>query len=126
MPNIWWRGPGLRYTDLRPYERVQAAIAEGEHLHPGYANEIEAGVSRAWAKVPFQKGGWPGDENLDYSVPERLRSPEGAIYFAGDQLSGLTGWQEGGCLGDLRGSRGDQRTSDGRRSLRRQRPIVSA
>ncbi len=95
---IWWRGPGLRYTDLRPYERVQAAIAEGEHLHPGYANEIEAGVSRAWAKVPFQKGGWPGDENLDYSVPERLRSPEGAIYFAGDQLSGLTGWQEGAVL----------------------------
>jgi monoamine oxidase len=95
---IWWRGPGLRYTALRPYQRVQAAIAEGEHLHPGYANEIEAGVSRAWAKVPFQKGGWPGDENLDYSVPERLRSPEGAIYFAGDQLSGLTGWQEGAVL----------------------------
>ena len=89
---IWSYGPGLRYTDLRPDERVQAAIEEGERLHPGYADEIEAGVSRAWAKVPFQKGAW------GYDVSGRLRSPEGAIYFTGDHLSGLPGWQEGAVL----------------------------
>ena len=91
---IWSHTPGWRYTDLSPYERAQAAIEEGEHLHPGYANEIAAWVSRAWAKVPFQKGGWAEE----YSVSERLRSPEGAIYFAGEQLSALTGWQEGAVL----------------------------
>ena len=91
---IWSPEPGLRYSALHPDARAQAAIEEGERLHSGYANEIEAWVSRAWAKVPFQKGAWA----LDYSVSERLRSPEGAIYFAGEQLSGLSGWQEGAVL----------------------------
>ncbi len=91
---IWDDEPGLRYTDRTPFEREQAAIEEGEHLFPGYAGQIEAGVSRAWAKVPFQKGGY----TQGYSVAERLRSPEGAIYFAGEQTSGLTGWQEGAVL----------------------------
>jgi monoamine oxidase len=91
---IWDDEPGLRYTAMTPDERLQAAIAEGEHLHPGYAAEIEAGISRAWAKVRFQRGGWPES----YQVPARLREPDGAIYFAGDQLSALPGWQEGAAL----------------------------
>ena len=44
--------------------------------------------------MPYQKGAYA----LGYSVSERLRSPEGAIYFAGEQISGLTGWQEGAVL----------------------------
>jgi monoamine oxidase len=91
---IWDDEPGLRYTAMTPDERLQAAIAQGEHLHPGYAAEIEAGISRAWAKVRFQRGGWPES----YQVPARLREPDGAIYFAGDQLSALPGWQEGAAL----------------------------
>ncbi len=91
---IWDDEPGLRYTAMTPSERLQAAMAEGEHLHPGYTEEIESGVSRAWAKVPFQRGGWPES----YQVPARLREPDGAIHFAGDQLSALPGWQEGAAL----------------------------
>ena len=91
---IWDDEPGLRYTAMTPAERLQAAIAEGEALHPGYAAEIEAGVSRAWPKVRFQRGGWPAS----YQPPARLRQPDGAIYFAGDQLSALPGWQEGAAL----------------------------
>jgi monoamine oxidase len=91
---IWDDEPGLRYTAMTPAERLRAAIAEGEALHPGYAAEIEAGVSRAWPKVRFQRGGWP----VSYQPPARLRQPDGAIYFAGDQLSALPGWQEGAAL----------------------------
>lgn len=91
---IWDDEPGLRYAAMSPAERLQAAIAEGEALHPGYEAEIEAGVSRAWAKVRFQRGGWP----TSYQAPARLREPDGAIYFAGDQLSALPGWQEGAAL----------------------------
>ena len=91
---IWDDEPGRRYTAMSPAERLQAAIAEGELLHPGYEAEIEAGVSRAWAKVRFQRGGWPAS----YQAPARLREPDGAIYFAGDQLSALPGWQEGAAL----------------------------
>ena len=31
-------------------------------------------------------------------VPEALRQGEGPVYFAGDQVSALPGWQEGAIL----------------------------
>ena len=92
---IWSEEPGLRFARMTPPERLRAAVEEGERIHPGYATEIEAGLSRAWPKVPFQKGGWPtGDK-----APEALQRPDGAIYFAGDQVTALPGWQEGAVLG---------------------------
>ena len=91
---IWDPEPGQRYADMTPSDRLQAAAAEGELIHPGYAAELESGVSRAWAKVPFQRGGWPES----YKPPERLTEPDGRIHFAGDQLSALPGWQEGAAL----------------------------
>ncbi len=87
-------GQGERFANMTPPERLRAAIAEGERLHPGYADEIESGVSRAWLKVPYQKGGWPES----YKAPARLREPDGAIYLAGDQVTALPGWQEGAAL----------------------------
>ena len=91
---IWDPEPGLRYSEMTPSERLQAAVDEGELIHPGYATELESGVSRAWSKVRFQRGGWPES----YKPPEQLREPDGRIYFAGDQLSALPGWQEGAAL----------------------------
>ena len=87
-------GQGLRFTQMTPPERLRTAMAEGEQIHPGYADEIESGVSRAWLNVPFQKGGWP----RNYAAPPELLQPDGAIYFAGDQATALPGWQEGAAL----------------------------
>lgn len=92
---IWDDRPGVRFGGMTPPERLRAAVAEGEQLHPGYAAEIEYGVSQAWAKVPFQKGAWPGSR---HKSPEALQRPDGAVYFAGDQVTGLPGWQEGAAL----------------------------
>ena len=92
---IWDDEPCLRFAGMSPPERLRAAIAEGERIHPGYAAELESGVSRAWAKVPFQKGGWPeyGD-----GVPEALTRPDGPLHVCGDQITALPGWQEGAAL----------------------------
>ena len=87
-------GQGERFGRMSPEERLRTAIAEGEGIHPGYAAEIESGVSRAWAMVPFQKGGWPEA----YDPPAALQRPDGAVYFAGDQTTALPGWQEGSVL----------------------------
>ena len=87
-------GQGLRFTQMTPPERLRTAMAEGEQIHPGYTDEIESGVSRAWLNVPFQKGGWP----RNYAAPPELLEPDGAIYFAGDQATALPGWQEGAAL----------------------------
>ena len=91
---IWDDEPAARFAKMPPPERLQAAMAEGGRIHPGYSSEIESGVSRAWAKVPFQKGGWPESGG----VPEALTRPDGAIYICGDQITALPGWQEGAVL----------------------------
>ena len=91
---IWDEKPGIRYSAMTPRERLKAAIAEGEQIHPGYAEEITSGVSRAWSKAPFQKGGWPAS----YEAPDSLQKPDAAIYFAGDQVTALPGWREGAVL----------------------------
>ncbi len=92
---IWNDDAALRFAGMAPPERLKAAIEQGERIHSGYAAEIENGISRAWTKVPFQKGAWPESGK----VPEELRKPDGAIYFAGDQVTALPGWQEGAVLG---------------------------
>ena len=84
---------------MSPSQRLEAAKVVGERIHPGhYRNNVEAGVSRAWSEVPFQKGSWP-DFGL---VPvTALEEPDGAVYFAGDITSALSGWQEGSALSAL-------------------------
>ncbi len=92
---IWSREPGRRYSAMSAPERLRAALAEGEPLHPGYSGEMECGISRAWLNVPFQKGGWPS-RNPDAAAA--LRRGDGPFQFAGDQVTALPGWQEGALL----------------------------
>lgn len=92
------RNASLLYADMSYAGRLDAAIRAGERIHTGYGLKVENGVSRAWSEVAFQKGSWP-----DFgSVPvEHLKMPDGAVYFAGDHTSDLSGWQEGAALSAL-------------------------
>ena len=91
---IWDEKPCLRFAAMTPQQRLRVATDEGERLHPGYKQEIKAGVSRSWLKVPFQKGGWPTGN----AAPPVLQKPDGAVFFAGDQVSAMGGWQEGAAV----------------------------
>ena len=48
----------------------------------------------AWHRTKYNEGGW-----TQWSPPDRqkhlpvLREPQGRVYFAGDYISGLAGWQ---------------------------------
>ncbi|MDE0206571.1 MAG: FAD-dependent oxidoreductase [Candidatus Tectomicrobia bacterium] len=89
----------LSFAAMSPSQRVEAAIQAGERIHPGYyRNNVEAGVSRAWSEVPFQKGSWPDFGKVPVA---QLTEPDGAVYFAGDLTSALSGWQEGSALSAL-------------------------
>ena len=88
----------LRFAAMSPAQRLAAAIAAGERIHPGYGNKVEAGVSRAWSEVPYQKGSWP---DFEQAPVEALKQPDGAVHFAGDITSALSGWQEGSALSAL-------------------------
>jgi monoamine oxidase len=74
-----------------------------ERLHPGHGKELEKPIYVGWGHVPYNEGSWINsygpDENAGY---ETLIAPDGPIYFAGDHVSHILGWQEGAALSALR------------------------
>ncbi len=83
---------GDTFAAQSPQQRINASVTQGSRLHSEYAAEVARGVSVAWLKVPFQLGAW-GTSN-----PGILLSPDNNIFFAGEHLSLLQGWQEGAIL----------------------------
>ena len=105
---------------------MRASRLSVEKLHPGHGKELEKPVYVGWAEVPYQEGSWiatfgPGEveqEAADVDVAgaalgvEKMNSgyrtllePDGPIYFVGDHMSFLVGWQEGAALSSLRAIR---------------------
>ena len=67
---------GLRLARMSPAERIEAALAQGERVHPDYRQHVERGLSVAWSRM-------------------KLQEPVGRHYLVGDQVSYHPGWQEG-------------------------------
>lgn len=78
-------------------QRLELAMAGGKRLHPDFDKHvpINLGLSIAWKQVPYQLGGWADDWTCDQPVYNRLLKREGQFWVAGDQVSYLSGWQEG-------------------------------
>ena len=85
-----------RFTAMSAQERIEAALAQGEHLHPGYRNYMENGVSVAWYRMNHMLGCTARD--IDVETLAVLRRPEGRHYLLGDQISAHPGWQESAVL----------------------------
>ena len=49
---IWDDDVAVRFAGLVPEARAAAMAADGAVLHPGYAREVSAPVSVAWARMP--------------------------------------------------------------------------
>jgi monoamine oxidase len=83
-----------------PHERLVHAMAEAKKLHPDFDKHVklDLGVSIAWKQVPWQLGGWAEDWGCEKPIPDVLLKPDGQFWVAGDQLSYLSGWQEGAVL----------------------------
>lgn len=77
--------------------RLELAMSGAKKLHPDFAKNvpIELGLSIAWKNVPYQLGGWADDWKCATADYERLLKPEKRFWVAGDQVSYLSGWQEG-------------------------------
>ena len=87
---------GERFARMTPAQRIEAAIKQGEKLHPGYRNYVETGVSIPWHRMNHMLGcsaRW--DDAVRAQWFERLQAPVGRHYLIGDQLSYHSGWQEG-------------------------------
>lgn len=87
----------IAYGNMPLQKRLVEAMKGGKKVHPDFEKHvpIELGLSIAWQNVPWQLGGWADDWSCDKTIPETLLKPEGRFWVAGDQVSYLSGWQEG-------------------------------
>jgi monoamine oxidase len=112
---------GTPFDKLTQDEKFAASRESMEKLHPGRGKELEKPVYVGWHQVPYFEGSWinnygPHQEAWDsmeitghrqggkYEHPgyKTLLQPDGPIYFIGDYVSYLVGWQEGAALSSIR------------------------
>jgi monoamine oxidase len=80
-------------------ERLAIAREQGERLHPGYAKYVERGVAIGWENMEFQRCGWIDEEDPTFGANSAvLAQPQGRFHMAGDQITFLSGWQEGAIV----------------------------
>jgi monoamine oxidase len=82
-------GPGGRFANMTPQQRIDQATQQGQAIHRELPVEVRAGISVSWPQMPLQLGAW------GISDPGILRHADGQVYFAGEHVSDLQGWQEG-------------------------------
>ncbi|MFB9907655.1 FAD-dependent oxidoreductase [Allokutzneria oryzae] len=95
-----------RYGNMPPAERLTRALQQLERIHGAKVRtELESSFSVAWQKTRYSQGGWVSWQGGDPVGPRegdpqfaRLLKPDGKVYFAGDYLSHLIGWQAGAFL----------------------------
>jgi monoamine oxidase len=86
-------GPaGDAFTNQASADRVSRAQTQATNVHAEFSGEAMRGISVAWKKVPYALGGWGTSE------PGVLLTADDNVFFAGEHLSILQGWQEGAIL----------------------------
>lgn len=95
--------PATDFNQKPLAERLAIAREQGERLHPGYAKYVEHGVAIGWDNMEFARGGWVnedadnfGKNSATLAVPQP--PPNGRFHMAGDQLTFVSGWQEGAVI----------------------------
>jgi monoamine oxidase len=100
-------GGGMHFTNMSQEERLEAAMAQGEKIHPNYRQQVEKGITIAWHRMNHMLGcsaRWPRDfrsgwTHHEESLYHRLQqSVNGRHYFIGDQVSQHSAWQESAIL----------------------------
>ncbi|MEH6633317.1 MAG: flavin monoamine oxidase family protein [Halopseudomonas aestusnigri] len=95
--NHWKRAE--RFGNLSPLERARFAMSDGALIHPILPKFVSDPISIAWQNIPFAQGGWAlWDEQSVKEILPILAAPQGRVFFAGEHLSHLPGWQEGAAL----------------------------
>src|SRR3954452_14862735 len=80
-------------------ERLAIAREQGEKLHPGYAKYVEHGVAIGWENIEHQRGGWVNEDDPNFGANSYILSrPQVRFHMAGDQITFLSGWQEGALV----------------------------
>jgi monoamine oxidase len=92
-----FRAQALELQSMRHAQRLEAALWQGEKLHPPYRQQFESGFSLAWGKMPWLQGSWAawGEDGPRPPEYKLFCQPAGRVHFAGDAMSYQTGWMAG-------------------------------
>ena len=100
-------GGGMYHTRMSQQERVEAHLADGENVHPGYRDLVEKPVTVGWHRMNHMLGcsarwvrsfreGWTTEAEGLYHT---LQAPvNGRHYMIGDQISMHSAWMESALL----------------------------
>jgi monoamine oxidase len=89
----------ITFNEKSVAERLAIAREQGERLHSGYAKYVEHGVAIGWENMEFARGGWVNEDDPNFGANSKiLAEPQGRFHMAGDQLTFVSGWQEGAVI----------------------------
>jgi monoamine oxidase len=95
-------GGGMGFTQMSHAERIEAAIQQGEKVHPQYRSMVEKGITVAWHRMNHMLGCaafWTRDGGKEEQLMALLRAPAGERHYViGDQVTLHAGWQESAIL----------------------------
>lgn len=99
-------GGGMPFTQMSQQERIEAALAQGEKIHPNYRQQVEKGVTVAWHRMNHMLGcaaRWArGSGGLSGEEEKMLHSLQqgaaGRHFLVGDQVTLHAGWQESAII----------------------------
>ena len=93
---IWSEDIGDKFAAMPPADRLAAALADGERLHPDYRRHLTNGVVRGLEEHPVQRRRLGGVEpRRSHEALPTLLKGDGPFLFAGEHMSHINGWQEG-------------------------------
>jgi len=78
--------------------KFEASRASMEKVHPGHGKELQKPVYCGWRHVKWNEGSWVLDYGGGQAGYDTVIEADGPIYFAGDTISNVVGWQEGAAL----------------------------
>ncbi len=88
--------PGFAEATLE--QKFAMSRAQIEKLHPGHGKELTKPIFCGWRYVKWNEGSWIQGYGGGPSGYDTVTKADGPIYFAGDTISHVVGWQEGAAL----------------------------
>jgi len=85
------------FAGLTIDQKLALSRAQIEKLHPGHGKELTKGIFLGWRHVKWAEGSWIGTYGGTNGYNTIIEA-DGPIYFAGDAISHIVGWQEGAAL----------------------------
>lgn len=89
---------GTPFFNLTLEEKFAASRSSIEKIHPGHGKDLKNPVFCGWKRVKWNEGSWIQSYGGGASGYDVVTQGDGPIYFAGDTISHIVGWQEGAAL----------------------------